>query len=379
MMAYARTWQAALLLIGTIVGVGMFGIPFVFARAGFLIGAIELLLIAAAVLLVHLAYAEVVLRTHEIHRLPGYVARYLPSLVWPSRLSHLFGLSGALLAYIVIGGFFLGELLHALLPVIPPAIGPVVFYLIGMAVIGGSIRLGGLVNGMLTIGLAAVTLILVGMLWPKVSAASLAAWHPLQAALPYGVLLFAMAGMAVIPDARRLLGPGAGRLGRIILFGTLGAAALYFLFAYVVVGATGEATTPDAISGLAIRFGPEYLLLGGLIGFLAAITSFIGLGIVLEGMLSSDFGIRPTLATILTAAIPAVLYALGVHDFIRIIGLVGAVAIGFDSIMVLILHRRIVGHGSREPEFRLRIPTLIRWGLVLVFGFGAVFEVTRLF
>ncbi len=374
MNGLGRQIEAALLLVGTIVGVGMFGIPFVFARAGFLLAAIELCIVAAAVAVVHLAYAEVALRTDAVHRLPGYVARYMPSLRWVSRLSHLFGLSGALLAYIVLGGFFFGQLLHAFFPVIPSAIGPAAFYLIGMAVVGGSIRLGGLLNGILTIGLVAVTLVLVGMLVPNVSVASLTTWNPALAAVPYGVLLFAMAGMAVIPDARRLLGPKAGRLGRLVLFGTLGAAALYLLFAFGVVGATGAATTPDAISGLAIRFGPEYLLVGGFVAFLAAITSFIGLGIVFESMLSLDFGVRPVAATVLTAAVPAVLYTLGLHDFIRIIGLVGAVAIGLDSIMVLGIHRRAVVQGEREPEFRLRIPAAIRWGLILLFILGMAAE-----
>jgi len=107
-----RFFKAVLVLVGMIIGAGMFGIPFVFVRAGFLTGAIELVLLAIVAAFVHRAYADVVLLTPARHRLPGYVSLYLGRGTGAvSVASALVGLSGTLLAYLVLGG----EVRHAAL------------------------------------------------------------------------------------------------------------------------------------------------------------------------------------------------------------------------------------------------------------------------
>ena len=178
-MTIPRTWQATLLLIGTIVGVGMFGIPFVFVQAGFLTGVFVLIGLAAAATLVHLAYAEIVLATPALHRLPGYVRYYLgPGLGRLSTASYLFGLSGALLAYVVLGGAFVGELLRWFLPSLPAVAGPVIFYLFGVAVIARGIRFESITDAILTLALVAAIIILGLALWPAVSPGALTGFRP---------------------------------------------------------------------------------------------------------------------------------------------------------------------------------------------------------
>lgn len=369
-MAIGREWLAFLLLVGTIVGAGMFGIPFVFHATGFLTGIALLGGLAAAATLVHLAYAEIVLASPELHRLPGYVRHYLGP--WFGKLataSYLFGLSGSLLAYVVLGGSFLGELLRWVVPSLPALAGPAVFYLFGIAVIARGIRFESVTNAILTIGLMLAIFGLALSVLPAVKIAHLAV--PFRAAeifTLYGVILFALAGAAIIPDMRRMLGAeGALRLRRLIIAGTLVPAAVYLLFAVAVVGVSGAATTPDAISGLAARFGQDYRLLGALIGVLATLTSFITLGLVLEGMFISDFSFGPQPAWLATAAIPAGLWLLGFQDFIAIIGAVGAIGIGLDSILILASYGIIRPRGQ---ALAIALPGAIRLLLVAIFGFG---------
>ena len=354
----------------------MFGIPFVFVKAGFIIGLTELIALAAAATLVHLAYAEVVLRTPRLHRLPGYVRIYIGKRAGlASKASYLFGLSGTLLAYVTLGGFFAGELLRSLAPGINIGFGPVVFYILGVAIIFRGLRFESLVNAVLSLGLVAAIILLVVMLTPYALPFSAGSFRLSALAIPYGVIIFAMGGSAIIPEMRRILKSSeASAMGRIVIAGTLTAAALYLLFAVAVVGATGAQTTPDAITGLAYRFGSFYSILGSLIGFLAAITSFITFGLVLKGTLVWDFSFKPVAALFLTAAIPAIFYALGFKDFIATISLSGAVAIGFDSILILLAHRKAALKSAREPEFILSIPGAIRTLLCLVFIFGIIHE-----
>jgi len=58
-------FYATAILIGTIVGAGMFGIPYVVAQSGFLIGAI-FLLILTAVSLLPVSYTHLTLPTSDL-------------------------------------------------------------------------------------------------------------------------------------------------------------------------------------------------------------------------------------------------------------------------------------------------------------------------
>ncbi len=375
MMQRGRNAEALLLLIGTIVGAGMFGIPFVFERAGFLTGAALLVMLTAAATLVHLAYAEVVSRTSEVHRLPGYVRLYLGrGAGWLATASYTFGLSGALLAYLVLGGSFLGALIGWASPAAPAYAGPLAFYFFGVLVIARGIRFEGLADAILTLGLVAAILLLGVTLLPAIQPASLTEFHPGRLPIPYGVLLFSLAGAAIIPDLKRVLGPdGLPLLGKVVASGTLISAGLYLIFAVAVVGATGAATTPDAISGLAASFDTPYLIFGNVIGVLATITSFIALGVVFEGMLVSDFRFGPRPAWLVTAAIPAALYLLGFRDFIAIISLIGALAIGLDSLLILFTHARAAKLAHRGA-LHISMPGIVRILLMFIFAAGVLYE-----
>lgn len=381
MTAILREWSALLLLIGTIVGVGMFAIPFVFVQAGFITGITELAVLAAAVTIVHLCYLEVVEKTPAAHRLPGYVRLYFGNFLGRlSTVSYFFGLSGSLLAYLALGGFFLGEIIRWYDSAIPSSAGTAIFYIIGAFVISRGVRFEGFANGILTIFLIFAIAAFGLAIFSGVSADELTAFHPERLFIPYGVVLFSLAGAAVIPDARRILGDSRGSISRrIVVIGTLIPAFLYLFFALAVVGATGSATTPDAMSGLAARFGPAYLIFGGVIGFLATITSFITLGSALEGMFAADLGFDRRIAPVIASAIPLALYLAGLSDFIAVISVVGALAIGLDSIFILFLHQRVAARASSDPQSRIAASSIASFALVIIFAAGIVRELAKFF
>ena len=65
------------LLAGTIIGAGIFALPYVFAKAGLVAGFFYLALGGIAYTVVHLMYADVIMRTRSAHRFPGYAGLYL--------------------------------------------------------------------------------------------------------------------------------------------------------------------------------------------------------------------------------------------------------------------------------------------------------------
>jgi len=92
-------------LVGAIVGLGMFGIPYAASRAGFFVGIGYIVVLGFVMLLLHLIYGEVVERTEGNHRLTGYVEKYLgKKYKRVLGVFIIFALYTALLAYIIVGG-----------------------------------------------------------------------------------------------------------------------------------------------------------------------------------------------------------------------------------------------------------------------------------
>src|SRR5205085_340099 len=99
---------------GSMVGVGIFGMPYAFSQAGFGISMIFLVTIGLSTLLVDLMYGEVILRTTGKHQLIGYTRKYLgpffqKAIFFTALLTGYVGL----LAYIIISGNFLQTLLSS--------------------------------------------------------------------------------------------------------------------------------------------------------------------------------------------------------------------------------------------------------------------------
>ncbi|MDP3771442.1 MAG: aromatic amino acid transport family protein, partial [bacterium] len=111
-MATTRHYPRAIaMLVGTIIGAGIFGVPYVVARSGVAIGLIHFAVLTVALLLIHLFFGELTLRTNAHHRLVGYAEKYWGAPgKWLAAMSGILGIYGALLAYIILGGSFLHQL-----------------------------------------------------------------------------------------------------------------------------------------------------------------------------------------------------------------------------------------------------------------------------
>src|SRR3989344_5105184 len=88
------------LLVGMIVGAGMFALPYAVSRAGLWWGAFHFILAAVLVTCIHLLYGKVLFHNHLRHRLPGYVREYVgENAYWVTLISRFFAYFGYLLAY----------------------------------------------------------------------------------------------------------------------------------------------------------------------------------------------------------------------------------------------------------------------------------------
>src|SRR3989344_4564201 len=101
------TVRAFSVLVGMVIGAGFFGVHYVIAKSGTITGLIYFIGLGFIITLLHLMYGEIVLRTKEKHRLPGFAKKYLGK-GWEkfTKISSTLGAYGALAAYVILGGKF---------------------------------------------------------------------------------------------------------------------------------------------------------------------------------------------------------------------------------------------------------------------------------
>lgn len=108
----ARYLKAIAVYAGTVIGVGLFGLPYVAAQSGFVLTILYLFILVPLVLVINLMVIEIACATKIKARIPGYIGMTLGKHAKNfSFISSSFALFGAQLAYLIIGGSFLFSLL----------------------------------------------------------------------------------------------------------------------------------------------------------------------------------------------------------------------------------------------------------------------------
>jgi len=356
-------FYATAVLVGTMVGVGVFGIPFSFAKAGFGVGFLFLLLTGFLTLVVDMMFGEVILRTHEKHQLVGYAGLYLGSL-WKKVMffALVLGTYAAMLAYIIIAGDFLTNIFSVLFFL--PNTSYSYTVVLSLALLS-SLRRISAVELVLTSIFVIVVLLVFGFGVSKISFDNFQLVNYEFWFLPYGVLLFAFAGMSAVPFQREILRGRERYLRRSIVWAVSMVGALYLIFAFTVVGVSGDITSPDAVTGLFDFLGNKIVVLGSIFGILAVGTSFLTLGEALKEVFMWDYGLKRGWAWLLVVLPPLSLFFLGLRTFIDVISLAGSLSIGLILLILIFIYMAAKTKGDREPEYKLSIS---KWFLYLMAG-----------
>lgn len=365
------------MLIGTIIGVGIFGVPYVVARSGVAIGLIHFVVLTIAVLLIHLWFGELTLRTKAHHRLVGYAGQYLGP--WGKRVAALAGIGGvygALLAYLIVAGSFLHQLLGPTLGATPWHYSVAFGALAGLSVAFG-LRLVEELEFILTafLFIAMSLVLIVGA--QRVNVENFSTVNIGQAFLPYGAILFSLGGASAIAEIRDILRGRERFLRRAIVWGTLIASALTLLFVLTIVGVSGDATTPEAIAGLAPILGRSVVVLGAILGFLAIATSFLALGLYLNEVFRFDFHLSKFPAFALGIGVPFLIFLIGSPVFTNVILVTGGIFGGIDGLLIALLVLKARKRGDRTPEFSVRLPSFVNWLVALLFAAGVAVTVVE--
>lgn len=363
-------------LFGSIVGVGIFALPYLASKAGIAVGAGYLIVFGVLMALVHLLYMEVVLRTKEKHRLIGYARRYLG--LGAGRLalvSVTFSLYAALLAYVVLATDFL----RILFPQISPNLIALFFVGINGAFIARGIKLVSRGETIFSWLLIALVGVLFAASWQYPAHSAVLLGNIAYFYLPYGAVLFAYDGTAVIPEIRDLFSR-TGNSARKFFWSIGGAVAaagiVYMIFMFAVLRITSSPAT-DALSGLSHSVSPAILSVIIILGVLNIITSFLGLGLNLRNTLRYDLAFSDKLAFAAAIIMPYALYLAGIRNFLAIIGFAGAVMTGINGMLIVLMHMRARRLAGRTPEFSVTLPAGASWAIVIVFALGILYTIVK--
>lgn len=359
-------FKALAILTGTIIGVGIFSLPFITAQVGFWVMLAYFLTLGGLVILVHLIYGEVTLRTQGRHRLPGYAEKYLGrkgKII--ASFSDGLGLIGALLAYLIVGSSFLSLLLA-------PVFGgsDFIYLLIYFSAGAFLIFLGITSIAQVESFLLILFFVALGLIFSRsfslIEIKNLFNFDWQYVFLPYGAVLFSLAGFPLVPEIKEMLTGQSKALKKVIFWAVLISAFTYLVFIFLVLGITGQNTSKEAISGLRNFLSSSLISLILSFGVLTTFTSFITIGLTLKKIFWYDWKINKHFAWFLACFVPLFFYFLGLKDFIAVISLTGGVMLAISAIIIILIFLKL--KISRQSR-------LFIYSLILFFLLGIIYEI----
>ncbi|MCX6789167.1 MAG: amino acid permease, partial [Candidatus Gribaldobacteria bacterium] len=294
-------------IVGTIVGAGVFALPYIFSQSGVITCLLYFFILTPVVILLHLFFGEITLRTKEEQRLSGYTQKYLGKKAKHIVASSvIIGILGSLVVYIILAGDFLSILF-------PQWLSPAQYSILAWGVLAFLVFLGtrsvAWVEVLMTSALFLVVAVVLVACLPHFKIVNLSFFNPAKIILPFGIIMFSLVGWSSVPEAEDLL-TDKRKLKKIVIIAVSLAAVFYCLFAIIISGVTGQQTSQEALKGLVNVLGYKVMIFGALFGLLAVVTSFLTLANYLKNTFTFDYKQPRYLAFCLACVLPLFLFLL---------------------------------------------------------------------
>ncbi len=357
---------------GSIIGVGFLSLPYIASRVGIWPMIFYFVVLTGLVILIHVIFGQICLKTPDFKRWPGFVGFYLGRYAKGVVLvTTTLGSFGVLLVYLIIGSQFLTAIFN-------PMFGGrfALYVIVYFALVGTCVYLG--VKAISKVDFLAL-LLLVGILFfifikgfAKIHAVNIFATGAAHLTftnlfLPYGAILFSLWGVGLIPEIEEMVAGNKKTLKKIIIISTALAALFYLAFIFVILGITGSRTTESALVGLRGPLGGTLISVALFIGVISTFIAFIAQGLLLKKIFMYDMGIKEFPAWVFTCFPPFILFYMGFNSFIPLISFIGGVLLSIDGILILLMYKKIGGK------------KIIIYPLVIFFVLGIVYELVYFF
>lgn len=319
------------------VGDGVFALPFIFYASGWIPGVFFLVVLAVFISMAHFVYLKTLEKNGEKEHLLGFARRYLgvPGF-WAGLMAIVVGLLLTLVAYLVLGSQFLS----LAIPGIPAGAAFLIFWaIISVPVFVNDRHLFEL--ELLGVGCTAAIIIFIFLTaWPSARLASVPAVNPENFLLPFGAILFSLAGWTSVEpvfEFRKKLGANADPW-RPLAVGTFLAALLYLLFVIGII-ASVPALSTDTVAGLAgwPLWKKDIIAACGLI---AVATVYMPISREIKKSMEIDLHWGKWASRTLIILFPPALVLAGVNNFMLIVSVVGGLFLSMQYLLIAAIGRR---------------------------------------
>lgn len=367
-------FRAIATMVGTIIGVGMFAIPYVINKSGIISLLVYMPVLGAAQYYLHKLYAEIVLSHSKESRLPGFASKYAGLKGKTITLLIItLGNYGSLLAYIIVGGIFLQELLG-------PVFGRNLFAytLILFLARAAIVWFGFKVIANVEFFMSGLLIVAVGLIAWKgcyfIDPGNYTLLDLKNIFLPYGPIFFAVGGGAAIPDICKLLGNQKEKIRDALWWGSFISIAIMMIFTVVVLGIAGNKITPDTLVGLHTVIDNGVIKLALIFGLLSITTSFITVAQATREIYEWDYKISKNFSWLLACFIPFAMYLFGVQNLTQIVSISGAITGGLAGIIIIWLAVIVKKKRRRKPVMNSYLSQSLALVLSSLFMLGLVYE-----
>ena len=366
-----KFYVAVALVVGTVIGAGVFSIPYAVAQSGLLIGMLTLALVGFASTLMTLYMGEVVLRTKKNMQFTSLAKKYLGKWgKWLMLLSMAIGIFGALTAYLV----GIGQSLSFLLGGNPfwysiaffIAATPIVYY--GLKAISGA-------ELTLSIALVILFIIMSFILLPGVKMENISYINLSKAWIPYGVILFATIGYSIVPELKMTLGKHKEKMPKLIITAMLICLSVYALFSFASVGVYGEKIAEIATK----TFDGTLGIIGDISAVIAMTTGFLALSTVLKDVFHIDLGLSKKTSWILVSFVPLAIVLIFSPSFATAVSLTGVYSGGLVGILSALMAKEARIKGDVKTKFVVPGGKWLMYFVIAIFITGMIYETIMLF
>lgn len=380
MKATSKNYKNAVLpialLSATIIGAGVFSLPYATKQSGWIISLVYLVFSTIVFYILHTMYADIILRDEKKYKFAGYARNYLgDGGYYVSILATVLGAIITLSVYIILGESF-SQIIFTDSPLLKNSV--YIFWIIASTLIFINLKRMARLEFLITAAMVFLIFIIfaLGATEGTGKITDLAAINLRFVLIPFGPFLFSFSGRSAIPslvDYFKENKISFSKIKKVIFWGTFLPAIVYAMFIIGIIG-MAKTVTEDSVASIATL---PYLMtvIIAITGILSILSSYIMVGLSTKEILEKDLDFPKIWANLIIIFLPIILIEIGLSSFIRAITIAGGIFLAMEGMIIAMIWEKIEDKKIKKVLFKKKLPKILINGIIITFFLGAVYAI----